>query len=425
MDDIGEFLTIYIGKHISIVFGPTYSLPHFINAYREGKSFDDHALDHILTLECINQSTHYILNVISDYEETLFDCITLEHLCISLYQYWCPTYDDAEWATYSLAFIKIDVTTIHITLIVMITCGSRQGSVLSYPSSNAGVSLKTRLAYTQHIFSAPHDWQLCSHVHRCDDFNKLSQLTLRVLSYCDDDTKYRIARTLVSFNLQVQISLDRDGDFSLVTKLGRKDQKHNVTIFNSDTIDTRPTSTSTTSSYDHEDLHTCQVETHLQSLDHYEFADNIHESIPSSSLDKKHKKHEFTSEQATATPTKLFVITTTLTVNITQSAASSLRKAHLCLQQTTRQKYTVITIQRLFTALVHSVYWYNPLCNPIVIPKCLSFDKWVHVTYCKVKKEQSRNRQILLFRLPTSWPSHTFPSRQLAEKSCARIRCMV
>ena len=66
---IEVFLTIYIGKHISVGFKATESLSHFINVYRKGKSLDDLTLAHILTLEDVNQSSHWILAIISDDEK--------------------------------------------------------------------------------------------------------------------------------------------------------------------------------------------------------------------------------------------------------------------------------------------------------------------------------------------------------------------
>ena len=44
------------------------------------------------------------------------------------------------------------------------------------------------------------------------------------------------------------------------------------------------------------------------------------------------------------------------------------------------------SVQNLITALVHSVCDYNPLCNPINIPKYLFFNKRVHATYRKLTK---------------------------------------
>ena len=220
-------------------------------------------------------------------------------------------------------------------------------------------------------------------MHHRDDRNTLSHLTLRILSYCDDNTRYTAATTLDQLQLQVQTSLDRAGDFSLVTKLGRKHKKCNVAIINSDPDDTPPTFTSVAWSYDHEAPFTCVVVTHLQSLHHHELTDN---PLPSAHTDED--EHEFNHDNilTTPAPSTFFGIKTTLTADITQSAQSSLQQAHIRLLQTTRQQYTIVTIQRLLTALVHSVCGYNPLCTLIPITQCLAFDKKVHHTYRRTTK---------------------------------------
>ena len=58
--------------------------------------------------------------------------------------------------------------------------------------------------------------------HHLDDRNTLSHLTLHILYYCEDKTRYIAARTLVQLILQEQMSLGRAESFSLVIKLGRK-----------------------------------------------------------------------------------------------------------------------------------------------------------------------------------------------------------
>lgn len=54
MDDIEAFLTIHIGRYLSDSFEKADTLLHYINTYRQGKSFNDLTLAHILTLDNIN-----------------------------------------------------------------------------------------------------------------------------------------------------------------------------------------------------------------------------------------------------------------------------------------------------------------------------------------------------------------------------------
>ena len=74
--------------------------------------------------------------------------------------------------------------------------------------------------------------------------------------------------------LQIQTSLDRAGDFSLIIKLGRKHNTYIVSILNYDYNDTQPVFNITTWSYDHTAPYTCQVEIHIESLEHHEHIDN-------------------------------------------------------------------------------------------------------------------------------------------------------
>ena len=113
-----------------------------------------------------------------------------ELLCTTLYQHDCLVIGYAKWAAESLIFTKAHITTIHITLVVMIACGSRQESSLFYPSSNIVASFRTRaFIYPTQL---PHLPLIDNYAHAFnyrDDRNTLTHLTLRILSYCDDNTR--------------------------------------------------------------------------------------------------------------------------------------------------------------------------------------------------------------------------------------------
>ena len=203
MDDIEAFIIIYIGQYLSTGFEATDNLSHYINVYPKCKSLNDLMLDHLLILEDINQSEYCILAVISDDEEKFFDRITLELLC-TLYQHDYLVTGYAKWAAESLTFTKAHITTIHITLIVMVTSGSRQGSSLVYPFSNTVVSLKTRIfIYPTHLQHLPLNDNYAHILNHREDRNTLAHLTLRILSHCNDNTRYIAAHSLAQLVLQV------------------------------------------------------------------------------------------------------------------------------------------------------------------------------------------------------------------------------
>ena len=100
------------------------------------------------------------------------------------------------------------------------------------PFPNAVVSLNTRTSIHPTHISHPQMIDNCDHAfHQRDDRNILSQLILRILSYCYDNIWYTATHTLANLILQIQTSLDRAGDFSLVTKLSRTHK--NVTSLSS------------------------------------------------------------------------------------------------------------------------------------------------------------------------------------------------
>ena len=162
--------------------------------------------------------------------------------------------------------------------------------------------------------------------HHHNFCNILLQLTLRALSYYDDNTQFIVVHTPAQLILQVQISLDRTGDFSLVTKIDRKHIKYNVVLVNPDHNDTLPIFPNTAWRYDQEDPHIYQVEKYIQFLHQYEIVDDMYDPKLSSSVGEE---HEFTSDLITGFLTKVVGITTTLTVDITQYTPLSLGQAHL------------------------------------------------------------------------------------------------
>ena len=87
--------------------------------------------------------------------------------------------------------------------------------------------------------------------HSHDTRTLAQHLILIIQSYCDDDTRYTAALLLHQLITQVQWSLDRAGDFSLITKLGRKHKTCSVAIINHPQDALTPSFDSTAWSYDH------------------------------------------------------------------------------------------------------------------------------------------------------------------------------
>ena len=231
LDDLEAFVSIHISKQLSDGLETAKTLPPFITAYCKGKSIDDITLTQLLTHEDINQSGHSVLDIISDDEEKIFDHISLELLCTALIQHDCPPTGYVERAAESLPDTPARITTPHGIVIIHIECGARQGGTTACPFSNTVASFKTR--YFDQAPVQPHLPLVPNYahvLHHRDMRNTLHDVIIHIVSYCDDNTRYTAALMLSQLIPQIQSNIDRTGDFSLITKLGRKHTKCNVAI---------------------------------------------------------------------------------------------------------------------------------------------------------------------------------------------------
>ena len=198
------------------------TLPPYITAYRKGKSIDDLTLNHIMFLENEQQFPHNCTAAISDDIEKFFDRITTETQIVAMYQHGCPRQGYAEWVAETCYHSNATFVTKYVYITLPHLCGAKQGSSFACPSSNCVASFKSRAFFPPPKFSHPplvrgYAFQFQSADARCS----VQHLLITIQSYCDDDTRYTAALILPDLILQVQWSLDRSGDFSLITKLGR------------------------------------------------------------------------------------------------------------------------------------------------------------------------------------------------------------
>lgn len=101
------------------------------------------------------------------------------------------------------------------------------------PTSNEVASFKSKAFFPpplllHKLLVAEYTFKFHSH----DAHSTVRHPILIIPSYCDDDTRY-IAALLPSQRItQVQLILDRAGDFSLITNLGRKHKTFLIAIIN-------------------------------------------------------------------------------------------------------------------------------------------------------------------------------------------------
>ena len=168
------------------------------------------------------------------------------------------------------------------------------------------------------------------------------------------------------------------GDFSLITKLGRKHKKCSVAIINHPYDEHIPTFDSTAWSYDHSFLHTCLIATHT-------VTSNGNGSAKTHTASHSTDDVEFRGYSSMLL-SDFFGIPHTLTGDIVQAQVKCLRAAYARLKETKRTRYSTITLQMLLHSLDVSVCRYNPLCSQILVDKCLTFDRVVHAKYIRDTK---------------------------------------
>jgi hypothetical protein len=62
-------------------------------------------------------------------------------------------------------------------------------------------------------------YQMSKHQHTT---KPQTQPTIQALSYCDDNSRYTMASNMTDIINKTQWYIDMGGDFSIITKLGRK-----------------------------------------------------------------------------------------------------------------------------------------------------------------------------------------------------------
>ena len=195
--DWEAFLTGWISDKMSIGLERANTLPPYITAYRQGRSIDDLTLNHIMFLEDVQQFPSACSAAISDDIEKFFDRITTETQIVAMYQHGCPRHGYAEWVAETNHHSTALFTTKHAIIRLAMMCGAKQGSSFACPSSNCVASFKSRANFPPPSFAhKPMVRGYAFQFHSLDTRSDTSSLILHIQSYCDDDTRYKVANVL-------------------------------------------------------------------------------------------------------------------------------------------------------------------------------------------------------------------------------------
>ena len=263
-------------------------------------------------------------------------------------------------------------------------CGAKQGSFFACPSSNCVASFKSRAFFPPPTFAHKtlvyeYAFQFRSADIRCNVYH----LILNIEFYCDDDTRYTAAVILPDLILHIKWSLDRTGDFPLITKLKLKYKNCSVDILSHPPEHAKQSFSSTALSYDHEDLHTCPITTNTLTTTHiHDDATDLCTSSARPTSKTSSREREF-YDHTVITAKSFFGIQYTLKGDITRWLIWYLVSAYTRLKYTKRHKYSIVSIQTLLRSFVIFVYGFNPLCNQIPCDKFLAFDQVLHSKYIR------------------------------------------
>ena len=273
----------------------------------------------------------------------------------------------------------------HITLSVQF--GAKQGSEFVCLTSNVLASFRSKAFFPPP--QLPHRqlvdrYAFKFHLH--DARSTARHLILIIQSYCDTDTRYTASLLVRQLIIQAQCSLDRAGDFSLITKLGRKHKKFSVAFINHLLDEPVPSFDRTSWSYNHVTPYTYDITTQTLMTTHTtpesndDMTSTINRTITHSPDDTEFRGH------SALKPSVFFGIPHTLTGDITHASVKCLTAIYARLKETKQTRYSIITLQMLLRSLDISVCGYNSLCNQIPFDKCLQFDKALHAKYIKDTK---------------------------------------
>ena len=236
-------------------------------------------------------------------------------------------------------------TTKHAHIFLPQLCGAKQCSSFACPSSNVIASLKS-----QAVFPPPtlaHKSLVNGNVyafHSRDDRCLVRHLILIIQSYCDDDTPYTAALILHQLIHQAQWSLERAGDFSLITKLGRKHKKCGVDILNRQPDHEPPIFSSTAWRYNHAAPHTCDITTNtLTTTYHHDDHDDTTRSTTQHQSTASNDENEFRGHLEVQTRT-FFGIRHTLTGDISHAHIKCLATVYARLKETMRHRHSIVSV---------------------------------------------------------------------------------
>jgi len=380
LDTLEAYVSHHIAKALSTKFETAKVLHPMICAYRKGKAADDLTLAHAAAIENAHQHQHKLLGQLADDEEKFFDRITTELICTALRKRGCPPHGFVQWAAEQAQQIPVTIITKQGRVNATFMCGIKQGNAASCPYANATIALKVdawNIPCPEH--TNPNNQQDPYYMQQHTKNEQQLQASLQILSYCDDNSRYTQADNIEQLNTKIQWYIDKGGEFSIVTKLGRKAAKCTIRLINIPPATITKNFNSTAWSYNHMAPQDAQITT-ITTFKHNDTTDQIHQETPQA---LHHEKH--------------FGIHINALADMTPTYTRTLNKTYTRLNAIRRQGYTPETCSTLHSALVLSINTYNPLCTHIPLSQAAKLDYTYATSYLKTFKHTRCQPKHLIF----------------------------
>lgn len=207
-----------------------------LHAYRK-----DHSCDLITILQAtikedaLQHGKTYIK--LDEDEERFFDRVTLDMQLAALLRLGCPPQGYVEMKAEDLLHRTVKIITRLGSTSSTYTCGMPQGAPTSCVFSNCIMLLKhilMRSILNDHP-TVNHNCQMNpTHAYQLETMDHVTNSIPRLMSdgFCDDNTRYISTTNDNTLIMATQDYINITGDFSIITKLGRKGRKSAVTVYN-------------------------------------------------------------------------------------------------------------------------------------------------------------------------------------------------
>jgi len=207
-----------------------------ITSYRRGKSCATLVtIEQSFREDCLENNLPTVQ--IDEDEEKFFDRVCLEIILAVMRINGFPSTGYVELKACMMGEKIVEIITCKGTAYAKFVCGLEQGNPDSPTIANLVIKLKHDVWKTlsdevKHLFKKePNQGVGDFYTFRTCDPNDI-KLLLRMLGYCDDNTKFITAQDENDLIFLVKYYIQLAGDLSMVTKIGRKSSKCDIQFFN-------------------------------------------------------------------------------------------------------------------------------------------------------------------------------------------------